>query len=117
MRIGELAEKTGLSRDTIRFYEKVGLVAPVQRNIENGYKKYDHATVERLVLITQAKSLGFTLSEIKQGIDAWQDGTLSQAEKMQIMQDKIEQVNEKIQQLDQIKAYLRTKIDRIIQGI
>jgi MerR family transcriptional regulator, copper efflux regulator len=117
MLIGELAEKVGLSRDTIRFYEKVGLVTPVQRKVGNGYKEYDDATIERLVLITQAKALGFTLCEIKQGIDAWQDDKLSQDEKIQIMQGKIEQVNEKIQQLYQIKTYLATKLNKIKQGI
>ncbi len=69
MLIGELAQKTGLSRDTIRFYEKVGLVTPFQRNPENGYKEYDNDAIDRLILITQAKALGFTLSEINQEID------------------------------------------------
>lgn len=117
MLIGQLAQKTGLSRDTIRFYEKIGLVVPSQRKPGNGYKEYDDATIERLILITQAKALGFTLHEIKQGIDAWQNGELSHDEKTQIMHGKIEQVNEKIQQLYNIKSYLITKLDKVKQGM
>lgn len=117
MLIGELAQKTGLSKDTIRFYEKLGLVAPSQRKAENGYKQYDEMTVNRLVLIKQAKSLGFTLREINEGINDWQNGELSQTEKLQIMQNKIEQVEEKIQQLNNIKLYLVTKLNKIQEGV
>ncbi|MBW4558338.1 MAG: MerR family transcriptional regulator [Trichormus sp. ATA11-4-KO1] len=117
MLIGELVQKTGLSRDTIRFYEKIGLVSPSQRKARSGYKDYSDATIERLLLITQAKALGFTLCEIKQGINAWQDGEFSQDEKIQIMQDKIAQVNEKIQQLNNIKTYLMGKLDKVKRGI
>ena len=117
MLIGELAQKTGFSRDTIRFYEKIGLVTPSQRKPGSGYKDYSDVTIERLILIGQAKALGFTLCEIKQSISAWQDDELSQDEKIHIMQGKIEQVNEKIEQLNNIKAYLKTKLDKVKQGI
>lgn len=116
MLISELAQKTGLSKDTIRFYEQLGLVKPFQRRPGNGYKEYDDSTVERLILISQAKALGFTLSEIKQEIDAWQNGQLSQDEKIQLMQSKIEQVNKKIQHLHNIKNYLMTKLESVKQG-
>lgn len=117
MLIGELAQRTGLSRDTIRFYEKIGLIAPSQRQAGNGYKEYSDATVQRLRLIIQAKALGFTLEEIKQGISAWQNSQLTQDEKVQIMQDKLKQIDEKIQQLNQIKTYLTNKLDKIKQGV
>ncbi|MDY6937150.1 MAG: MerR family transcriptional regulator [Cyanobacteriota bacterium] len=116
MLIGELAQKTGVSKDTIRFYEKIGLVVPTHRREKSGYKEYDEMTIERLRLIRQAKLLGFTLSEIEQGISAWQNGELSQAEKFQIMQGKIDQVDEKIQQLKNIRKYLVSKLDKIQQG-
>lgn len=116
MLIGELAQKTGLSRDTIRFYEKIGLIAPSQRNGGNGYKEYDETIVERLTLITQAKALGFTLNEIKQEVTAWQDGQLSQEEKIQLFEQKIEQINTKIQQLYDLKTYLVSKLDKLKRG-
>lgn len=64
MLIGELSEKTGLSRDTIRFYEKEGLikVGRTQRR-ENNYKEYDENILQRLNFIKRIKNFGFTLHE------------------------------------------------------
>src|SRR5258708_675844 len=64
MLIGELSAKTGLSRDTIRFYEKEGLirVGRKQRR-KNNYKEYDETVLERLHLIKRIKNFGFTLHE------------------------------------------------------
>jgi MerR family copper efflux transcriptional regulator len=117
MLIGELTQKTGLSKDTIRFYEKIGLIAPLQRKPGSGYKDYDDAIIQRLTLIAQAKALGFTLSEIKEYIELWQDGLLSYEEKIHLIESKIEQVDEKIQQLYNIRNYLMTKLSKVKQGI
>jgi DNA-binding transcriptional MerR regulator len=64
MLIGELSAKTGLSKDTIRFYEKEGLikVGRKQRR-ENNYKEYDETVLGRLCLIKRIKNFGFTLHE------------------------------------------------------
>jgi DNA-binding transcriptional MerR regulator len=64
MLIGELSLKTGLSRDTIRFYEKEGLikVGRKQRR-DNNYKEYDDTVLEKLKLIKRIKNFGFTLHE------------------------------------------------------
>jgi DNA-binding transcriptional MerR regulator len=64
MLIGELSAKTNLSRDTIRFYEKEGLIkiGRKQRR-ENNYKEYDETVIERLNLIKRIKNFGFTLNE------------------------------------------------------
>jgi DNA-binding transcriptional MerR regulator len=64
MLIGELSAKTGLSRDTIRFYEKEGLIkiGRKQRR-ENNYKEYDETVLARLNQIKRIKNFGFTLNE------------------------------------------------------
>lgn len=64
MLIGELSVKIGLSRDTIRFYEKQGLikVGRKQRR-DNNYKEYDEQLLERLNMIKRIKNFGFTLNE------------------------------------------------------
>ncbi len=71
MLISELAQKTGVSKDTIRFYEKVGLLDPSERCEENNYRWYGDEVVERLAFIKQGKALGFTLGEIKEVINEW----------------------------------------------
>ncbi|SDT83187.1 DNA-binding transcriptional regulator, MerR family [Streptomyces sp. TLI_053] len=62
MRIGELAARTGLSRDTVRFYEKVGLVE--SRRSANGYRDFPPGAVEWLHYVRTAQTLGFSLAEI-----------------------------------------------------
>jgi len=63
--MNELAKRTGLSKDTIRYYIKIGLLKP-DRNPGNGYKLFDGKDIQRLRFICKAKYLGFTLKEIKQ---------------------------------------------------
>ena len=63
MRIGQLAEATGLSRDALRFYEKRGLLAP-QRS-SNGYRHYPAEAADWIGYVRTAQALGFTLAEIE----------------------------------------------------
>lgn len=66
MNIGKVAQITGLSRDTLRYYEKFGLIEMSKKSrSENNYRQYNASTVEKLLLIVQLKNLGFTLNEIK----------------------------------------------------
>ncbi|MFC8719141.1 MerR family transcriptional regulator [Kitasatospora sp. NPDC057198] len=62
MRIGELAERTGLSRDALRFYERAGLLAP--HRLPNGYRDFPPEAVPWLRYVRTAQALGFSLAEI-----------------------------------------------------
>lgn len=62
--IGAVAERTGLSHRTIRYYEEMGLVEPAART-EGGFRLYDEAGVERLLLIMPMKPLGFSIDQIR----------------------------------------------------
>ncbi|QSZ51311.1 MerR family transcriptional regulator [Arthrobacter sp. D5-1] len=66
--IGELAERTALSLRTIRHYDSVGLLHPSART-EGGFRVYSEEDYERLLLIRQARSLGFGLEEIAEMLD------------------------------------------------
>lgn len=63
MRIGDLAKLAGVKSDTIRFYEKRGLL-PKPRRATSGYRSYDERSLKQLRFIKQAQSLGFSLDEI-----------------------------------------------------
>jgi len=65
MQIGEVAQSTGLSIDTIRFYEKQALI-PAAKRSSGGYRVYDERNVERLLFIGRAQGLGFSLQEIRE---------------------------------------------------
>lgn len=64
MRIQEFSSQTGVSTDTIRYYEKIGVLPKPSRG-ENGYRSYPDSMVEQVRLINRAKELGFSLNEIK----------------------------------------------------
>lgn len=65
MRIGELAKKTNLSRDTIRFYERNGLISSQESESDtNSYRDYPEDMVERLLMIREAQNAGFSIAEL-----------------------------------------------------
>ena len=64
MRIGEIAQSVGIGVETIRFYERKGLIREPPRR-SSGYRQYEAGAVRRLRFIRRAKELGFTLAEIK----------------------------------------------------
>lgn len=61
--IGEVVDRTGLSHRTIRYYEEMGLLTPAGRT-EGGFRLYDEAGIERLLLVKPMKPLGFTIEQI-----------------------------------------------------
>ncbi len=70
MLIGELSSKTGLSRDTIRFYEKQGLISVARKERRfNNYEEYSEETLQRLLSVKVIKSFGFTLNEASDLLD------------------------------------------------
>ena len=66
MQIGEIAKQSGFSKDTLRYYEKIGLIQQVKaQRGENNYRIYDSSILQELNLIKRLKNIGFTLTEIK----------------------------------------------------
>ena len=65
LKIGEIAKQTDVGISTIRYYESLGLLIPIERS-DNGYRYYDEESVERLQFIRKAQSLHFSLAEIHQ---------------------------------------------------
>ena len=111
MLIGELAKRTGVSRDTLRFYGRLGLLAGASgRASSNNYRRYDEAMVERVLLVRQAKLLGFTLKEIARLVADWESGKLSDEERVRIFTDKIALVDRRIAELRQVRGYLGAKL-------
>jgi MerR family copper efflux transcriptional regulator len=116
MLIGELAQKTGLSKDTIRFYEKMGLIEAKARQAgTRTYMDFSLEMVERVVMITRGKSLGFTLNEIKHLITTWGNVSIPASEKLKAIDRKLDEINQKIQQLKEIETYLTAKRNGITQ--
>lgn len=108
MLINELSKLTGVSAHTIRFYEKSGLIKGKRNPAvkSNNYFHYDEEAVEKLELIRDAKSVGFTLQEIAQLMDAWYNKRFSVAAKLSVLDDKLLAINQRIEQLKQMKKLI-----------
>jgi MerR family transcriptional regulator, copper efflux regulator len=116
MLISELAKKSGLSKDTIRFYKEIGLIEAQQRQAGTRvYMEFSLEMLERLTIITQGKSLGFTLNEMKNLLETWEPTEIPIAEKLRIIDRKLEEIGGKIRQLEEIKLYLTAKRNRIME--
>jgi MerR family transcriptional regulator, copper efflux regulator len=111
MLISELSQKTGVSKDTLRFYEKAGLLNSNNKRRENNYRNYDDEAVSRLEFIKHGKSLGFSLSEIRKAMNEWD--RLSTEDKARITRNKIKEMDEKISQFQEFKCHLIEKLKRL----
>ncbi len=100
-----LAEKGGVNPETIRFYERKGVMPPPRKN-SSGYRYYTEQDVKRLHFIQMAKRHGFTLAEIKELLELRVDPETSCDEVRRIARMKIQNIEKKIQELIQIKKAL-----------
>ena len=109
MKIGELATRSGVGIDTVRYYEKEGLLPKAQR-LASGYRVYDQQDVRRLHFVRRAKGLGFTLPEIREllALSAHRDDDMA-AMKV-VATAKLADVQAKIAELDRIRDGLETLI-------
>src|SRR5687768_13542897 len=98
MLLGELVDRTGLTKDTIRFYEKKGLIS-VERGSrrENNYKEYSEQILDKLILIRKLKDMGFTLNEIDTFLELWREEDASCKNLKFTLENKIAHVSEQIQ--------------------
>ncbi|WP_413285627.1 Zn(2+)-responsive transcriptional regulator [Vibrio sp. MA40-2] len=105
--IGELAKKSGVTTDTLRFYEKNGLINPTSRS-ESGYRLYSETSLEQVRFVLNSKQLGLSLDEIKELLDIRLEATLhSCAEVKNITSAKLELIDEKIRELSKIRSALK----------
>src|SRR5437660_1810009 len=103
--IGQVARSAGVGIETVRFYERQGLLTEPARR-ESGYRQYPEDVVARLRFIRRAKELGFSLKEIKELLALRVDPDTTCAEVKRRAEAKIADVEEKIQALQRIKKAL-----------
>lgn len=108
--IGKLAKQAGFTIDTVRFYERRGLIAEPARTASN-YRVYPEEDVARLRFIGRAKALGFSLNEIKELLALQHDPHATKADVKTRTEAKIENIKVKIQDLTRIVAALEHLAD------
>ena len=111
MLIGEISKRTSLSRDTIRFYEKKGLIKVDRTDSEwNNYKNYSVETLNRLLLIRQAKGFGFTLNEISELMELFEMDKASCDTMSVKIKEKLSDIDKKIKELKDMKKMIFDKM-------
>ncbi|MDY0834001.1 MULTISPECIES: MerR family transcriptional regulator [unclassified Pseudomonas] len=108
MRIGELAQASQVSRDTLRFYEQRGLIA-AQRSA-NGYRDYPADMVQLVLYIKTAQRLGFSLAEIGNSVGALWQAPDPDSAVTQLLQDKLNLIETRIAELDQLRQELQQRL-------
>jgi MerR family transcriptional regulator, copper efflux regulator len=105
VKIGELADRAGVNVQTIRYYERRGLLPEPERT-DSGYRNYGEADIRRLRFILRAKGLGFTLAEAGDLVDLRVDANRSAEEVRERALAKIEDTTARIEDLRRIRAAL-----------
>src|SRR5260370_1247836 len=103
--IGQVAHRSGVGIETVRFYEREGLLAKPARTL-SGYRQFDEEIIGRLQFIQRAKELGFTLNEIKELLSQRVDPDTSCEDVKGRAQAKIADIEEKIRTLQRMKKAL-----------
>ncbi|MCT4614475.1 MAG: MerR family transcriptional regulator [Marinifilaceae bacterium] len=113
MKIGILSKKTGLSRDTIRYYEKMGLLLNISQNNEyNNYKDYGEENIKRLEYIQLMKKFGLKLKECKLLLDKIEANEFDQNYQRELIINRINDIDNRINELNYLKKILFEYIDK-----
>lgn len=107
--IGQVAKEAGIGVETVRFYEREGLLERPDRR-PSGYRQFDFEAIRRLRFIKQAQRLGFTLREIRELLALRIDPQTSRAQVRQHAELKLADINQRIRDLQRIKRALKPLI-------
>ncbi len=104
--IGELAARTGMTPDALRYYERLGVIAPFRRTA-GGYRVYTAETIERVRFIKQAQLHGLTLAEIRELLQVDTRGGVGRCRRVQkLLQRKLEELDSRLTQLQDFRRSL-----------
>ena len=113
MKIGELARRVGLPIDTVRYYERNGLLPPPARRA-SGYREYEEADIPRLRFVLRAKHLGFSLIEIRELLELSDEHVGNVGNLKAAATAKLAEVEERLGQLTRIRDALRSMIQAVM---
>jgi MerR family copper efflux transcriptional regulator len=111
LKIGEVAERSGMPPKTIRYYEDIGLIGPAHR-LENSYRTYDETDVHRLRFIHQARGLGFSLKDIAALLALYGNRKRASHEVKRLILRHVAELDGKISQMKAIRKALSDLADR-----
>lgn len=104
MKIGQVARQAGVSVDTIRFYERRGVLPAAERR-PSGYREFDITVVERIRMAKAMQDLGFTLDEIVDALQTHDTGDATCASERWRLEAVVDRLDARISQLQQARAH------------
>ena len=111
LKIGDVAERSGMPPKTIRYYESIGLIGPAGR-LENSYRVYNETDVRRLRFIHQARGLGFSLKDVAALLELYRDRDRASQEVKRLALRHVGALNAKIDQMVTIRDALAELAER-----
>ncbi len=111
MKIGDVAEKSGVPAKTIRYYEGIGLILPAKRS-DNGYRRYTEDDTQTLHFISRARGLGFSVEDCSNLLALYQDRERLSADVKAIALSNIGRIQHKIRELRAMEKTLSDLADR-----
>lgn len=109
MKIQDVALQTGLSIHALRYYEQIGLVTPIAR-ANNSHRDYSEDDVYRIVFVTQLRSAGMPIAEIKRYVDLSQAGDSTSIERLELLEAHRQAVEQNIAELHRHLERISNKI-------
>ncbi len=109
MKIGDVAQQTGLSTKTIRYYEDIG-VLPDPVRAPNGYRSYDDGVVTRLRFIREAQTAGLSLTEIQWILDLKDEGESTCGHTIEFLESHLDNVETQLNELERTRDQLQEMI-------
>jgi DNA-binding transcriptional MerR regulator len=115
LKIGEVAKGAGVRVDTVRFYEREGLLPRASRS-RSGYRMFTTATVERVAFVKRAQALGFTLEEIADILRSIERGEVDYANGRTRLLRVLARIDAKVTELQAVRRELVAVLDRFETG-
>lgn len=106
LKIGEVADLSGMPVKTIRYYEEIGLLEPTTTRSQSGYRLFKSQALNRLAFIKRAQSLGLSLSEIQSILEVHDSDQLPCGAMKQLLLHKVNAIAEQIEALEILKSEL-----------
>jgi MerR family transcriptional regulator, copper efflux regulator len=115
MKIGEMARRAEVTIDTVRFYERRGVLPPPDR-LPSGYRVYDTAAVERVRFARELQGLGFTLDEVVDALHTYDAGDPTCADQRWRLERALDRIDQRIAELRQTRAEVMAVLDDCTHG-
>ncbi|CBV43736.1 MerR family transcriptional regulator [Halomonas elongata] len=110
MKVIDLARRAGVTAETVRHYTREGLLAP-ERDPDNGYQRYDSTDLERLRFIQRARTLGFSVAEIRQILEHADHGDSPCPLVRDLMAERLPEIRARIRELEALASRMEQALE------